>query len=436
MRGGLTAPAHRPPDPLQAEVDRRLDVRLDRTRTAPVALGLSGGGDSLALLRLAADWCARAGRPLLALTVDHGLSPESAGWSERAGRMAAEAGASWRALAWTGPKPSTGLPAAARAARHALLADAAREAGASVLLLAHTADDHAETEALRVGEARGIGRLREWAPSPAWPEGRGLFLLRPLLTTPREALREALTRAGLEWIEDPANLDPRFARVRARQRRALLGVGLWPPVRYADARPGRGFASPDGLISLPRHELDSVTTVRDRRAALACVSGQVRPLRAGVLARLLERLDGAEPFTTTVGHARIVADSGQVLFGREMGRRPPPDVPAVLGEAVVWDGRFEVRAEEAGWSLGAARGRLTRLPRSERELLNSIPPALREGLPVLHREGETRLCVAGAVVTGIVPARYDAAVGRVRREADIPPHTAPSAWIARVGGRV
>ena len=93
MRGGLTASALAS-DPLQAAVDARLDARLDPTSPAPVALGLSGGGDSLALLHLAAGWCARAGRPLLALTVDHGLSPESAGWTAQAGRMAAQAGAS------------------------------------------------------------------------------------------------------------------------------------------------------------------------------------------------------------------------------------------------------------------------------------------------------------------------------------------------------
>ena len=419
MRGGLTAAAPAP-DPLQAALDARLDARLDRTRPAPVAIGLSGGGDSLALLHLAASWCARAGRRLLALTVDHGLSPESTGWTARAGRMAAEAGASWRALAWTGPKPATGLPAAARAARHALLAEAVREAGACVVLLAHTADDVAETEALRAGEARSIGRLHEWAPSPAWPEGRGVFLLRPILTTSREVLRERLTGSGLAWIEDPANDDPRSARVRVRRRQTLTRCGRWPPGRYADARPGRGFATPDGLISLPRRELDSSTTVRDRQAALACASGADRPVRSAVLARLSDRLDGVDPFTTTLGHARVIADSGQVLFGREIGRRPPPDVALVPGRAVIWDGRFEVWTTEAGWRVGAARGRLARLPGGERDGLAAIPPALREGVPVLCRGDEVRLAVPGVAVRGLVPARFDAAVGRVRREADIP----------------
>src|SRR5205085_8990913 len=58
----------------------------------------------------------------------------------------------------------------------------------------------------------------EWAPSPAWPEGRGVFLLRPLLGVRRAAIREWLEGRGERWIDDPANEDPRFARARARRQ--------------------------------------------------------------------------------------------------------------------------------------------------------------------------------------------------------------------------
>ncbi|RZJ02335.1 MAG: tRNA(Ile)-lysidine synthetase, partial [Brevundimonas sp.] len=165
-----------------------MSARLERNVDRPVALALSGGGDSIALLRLATDWARENGRRLLALTVDHGLSPASADWTAFAEGAAREAGADWRGLAWTGPKPSTGLPAAARRARHGLVADAAREAGARVILFAHTADDIAEGEVMRE-EGSTLGRLRDWAPSPAWPEGRGLVLLRPMLDAGRAEVR-------------------------------------------------------------------------------------------------------------------------------------------------------------------------------------------------------------------------------------------------------
>ncbi|WP_292095581.1 tRNA lysidine(34) synthetase TilS, partial [Brevundimonas sp.] len=194
----------------------------------PVALALSGGGDSVALLALAADWARARGRRLLALTVDHGLNPDSADWTRRAGETARALGVDWRALRWDQPQGGAGVQARARAARHALIAEAARAAGAKVVLFAHTADDVHEADWMR---ARGstLGRVREWAPSPAWPEGRGLMLLRPLLDVSRATLRTFLTDRGLDWIEDPANGDPAYGRSRARAALTALpldGGGL------------------------------------------------------------------------------------------------------------------------------------------------------------------------------------------------------------------
>jgi len=137
--------------------DAVLDRRLAQNTTAPIALALSGGGDSMALLSLAQSWATRRGRRLLALTVDHGLHAASGTWTAFAGDAARRAGADWRALHWTDEKPKTGLPAAARTARHRLLANAAREAGARVILFGHTADDVAEGEVMRPADAPTLG---------------------------------------------------------------------------------------------------------------------------------------------------------------------------------------------------------------------------------------------------------------------------------------
>ena len=181
-----------------------LDRRLLASSPRPVAVAVSGGGDSVALLLLADRWASAHERRLLVLSVDHRLRPEGAGWTRTCGDLASELGADFRALAWDGPKPARGLPAAARAARHRLLADAAREAGASVLLVGHTADDVLEARAMRRAGST-TPEPRAWSPSPAWPEGRGLFLLRPLLGLRRAALRAWLAAEQRPWIEDPAN---------------------------------------------------------------------------------------------------------------------------------------------------------------------------------------------------------------------------------------
>ena len=194
-----------------------LDRRLRPDSAAPLAVGFSGGGDSLALLILTLEWAQAHGRTVVSLTVDHQLNPASAAWTVAAAARAQAMGVQAQAQAWTGDKPSAGLPAAARAARHALLADAAREAGARVLLLGHTADDLAEAAAMRA-EGSTVSDPREWSPSPVWPEGRGVFVLRPLLAVGRAEIREWLTARGETWLDDPANDDLNYARARARRR--------------------------------------------------------------------------------------------------------------------------------------------------------------------------------------------------------------------------
>jgi len=204
---------------LQATVGEVLDRRLQPAHARPIAVALSGGGDSLALLLMADAWAKRAGRTLVVLTVDHRLKPASASWTAACAATAARLGLAFQALSWEGDKPATGLPAAARDARHRLLADAAREAGARVILVGHTADDGREAARMRETGST-TPSPREWSPSPVWPEGRGLFLLRPLLALGRADLRAWLTARGETWIDDPANADLTYARPRARQELA------------------------------------------------------------------------------------------------------------------------------------------------------------------------------------------------------------------------
>ena len=151
----------------------------------------------MALLGMAAGWARASGRRLLAITVDHGLSPDSADWSRRCEAAARAVRADWIERRWEGGKPVTGLPAAARRARHALIADAAREAGAKVVLFAHTADDIAEADWMR---ERGstLGRLREWSPSPAWPDGT----LTGLISATVAAFEGSSTDYRLEYVDD------------------------------------------------------------------------------------------------------------------------------------------------------------------------------------------------------------------------------------------
>jgi len=383
----------------------------------------------MALLHLAADWARRNGRRLLAITIDHGLNPASPAWGQTCRRACKGLGVGWIERRWDGDKPATGLTAAARAARHALIAEAAREAGAKVVLMAHTADDVAESDWMRDRGAT-LGALREWSPSPSWPQGRGLMLLRPVLGERREDLRAYLTARGAEWIEDPGNADPRFGRSRARAALNSLpeGGGGHSHVHASGDRLtalGRPIPLPLGEgFCLGR---DASRTVL--AAAIVCAGGGDQPPRGDRLDRLASRIGAGEDFTATLAGARIVAEGERVMIGREPGdlrRRPAPDLGLEPGRAAVWDGRYEIAVSEPGWSVTSAAGRLAGLSDADRAVLKAVSAWARGAIPVLIRDDRAAPVLAwrAAEVLALGPRRLELALsalesGETTQETDL-----------------
>jgi len=210
----------------------------------PGALAVSGGGDSLALMTLAAEWAQRHGRAApTVLTVDHGLQLGSTGDAHHVAARARAIGLEAHILCWQGPKPSSDIEAAARVARYDLLGAWCCTHNVSGLYLAHTLDDQAETFLLRLARGSGLDGLaamRELSalPSLVW---NSVILVRPLLGERRETLRRFLESRGEKWLDDPMNRDPRFARTRLRSAwPALEACGLSPPrIAAAAAHLGR-----------------------------------------------------------------------------------------------------------------------------------------------------------------------------------------------------
>ena len=210
---------------------------FDDVRSAPaLVIAVSGGPDSTALLVLAARWHAdcKRGPALLAVTVDHGLRPESAREARAVKRLATQLGVRHRTLRWTGDKPVTALQEEARRVRYELLAAAARGAGAPYVLTAHTLDDQAETVLLRMARGSGVSGLGAMAretllASAAGPKRKSssIVLVRPLLDLPKKRLIATLAAMGITFADDPSNRDPRFTRPRLRALMpALADEGL------------------------------------------------------------------------------------------------------------------------------------------------------------------------------------------------------------------
>jgi tRNA(Ile)-lysidine synthase len=232
----------------------------------PGAVGVSGGGDSLALMHLLAGW-ARANKaaPPLVLCVDHRLRKQSAGEARAVSRWAKKLGLKCEILTVKTPKPRSDIEAWARAARLSLMGASLARHHLTALYLAHHQDDQAETFLLRLARGSGLDGLaamRKLAPFPH-PDFGTLTLARPLLAIPRAALQDYLKARSQDWLEDPMNSEARFARSRIR---ALLP-------QLAEA----------GLTS--RRIFDAAAHLARARDALDLAT-------AAVLARALKRVEG------------------------------------------------------------------------------------------------------------------------------------------------
>lgn len=189
-----------------------------------LVLAVSGGPDSTALMVLAARWrdSLKTKPKLIAVTVDHGLRKESKAEAAAVAQLARELDIAHRTSRWTGRKPKTGLQEAARLTRYRLLGRAARKAGGTHILTAHTLDDQSETVLIRMSRGSGLSGLGAMQRISVAPQNEELFVVRPLLEIPKARLIATLNAAGIVYADDPSNRDPRFTRARLRGLMHLL----------------------------------------------------------------------------------------------------------------------------------------------------------------------------------------------------------------------
>ena len=332
------------PTPLADLEAARLIAACGPFEAAPeVAVAVSGGADSLALTLLADAWVRARGGRVTALTVDHGLRPEAAAEAAQVKVWLTARGITHKTLSWQGDKPQTGIQAAARRARYGLLLEWCRRHGVIHLLLAHHADDQAETVAMRQAKGSGPEGLAAMAPvsPPPLPGPRWPRLLRPFLSLRKERLEATLRAMGQPWIDDPSNLDLTYERVRIR-RRLIAEPGAAErlvalAVTYADARAQADrelagwLAQAVTLHADGRAEVDryAATQVPDNlgemfwRRILMTVGGQTLPPRREKLARLAAAVRDPAFRGATVAGCRVAAKKSHFLVQREKAVRRP-----------------------------------------------------------------------------------------------------------------
>jgi tRNA(Ile)-lysidine synthase len=306
----------------------------------PAAVAVSGGGDSLALMLLLAEWAKAESKPEpVVLTVDHGLRPDSKKDADHVQKLAAAAGLKAHTLVWKGTKPASDVEAEARTARYSLMGQWCAEHHIPALYVAHTLEDQAETFLLRLARGSGVDGLAGMQPVSPLPalEFREIQLVRPLLAFTRDALRDFLKQQKVPWSDDPMNAEPRFARARVRAAwPQLTELGLTPErisnaaEHLARARAAleeltndflrRGARFGENSVALDPLRLKMLPREVGLRAlakALSQISGEEYRPRFDSLERLFESIVGGTLGGGATLHRCIVAPAraGEQAFG-------------------------------------------------------------------------------------------------------------------------
>ncbi len=201
-----------------------------------LGLAVSGGADSVALLRLAHLLAPQEGWILSVLHVAYGLrGDESAGDAAFVQALAAELGLPCTVHPAPLQPDQPGLEDAARQARYRWFAQQLQTGSLHAIATGHTLEDQAETvlgKLLRGAWTAGLAGIhpvvRACDLPGAEPEAGGGLLVRPLLGTRREALRTWLVSLGQSWREDLSNQDLRFTRNRLRHEALPVLAGIQP----------------------------------------------------------------------------------------------------------------------------------------------------------------------------------------------------------------
>ncbi len=335
-----------------------------------LAIAVSGGSDSLALLLLLKNWVDEHHKELTVLTVNHGLRKESAQEAQYVSDLCKTLNLKHRVLKWQSEKPVSALQQQAREARYDLLARFCVEKKIPALVLGHTKGDQAETVLMRLRRARHHNRgLAGMAEKTLYQlnDKQSVFLMRPLLKLSRAALRDYLLQRGIVWVDDPSNDDVCFERVRLR---SILKneAGLNENICDFAALTGRYRAvlnkDASHFLSHSCHFLNSGVIKLEKPTflrfpqpvkilvlqVLICILGGQKYFQPS--SKILNRINNQE--NTTLGGVFLFFSREAIILVREMRNLPLPKL--IQKQSIIWDGRYLIDFDDFSLKLDIFSG--------------------------------------------------------------------------------
>jgi tRNA(Ile)-lysidine synthase len=271
-----------------------------------VLVALSGGPDSTALLVALIE----AGHQVVAAHYDHALQPGSAAAADHVRDLCERLGVELIVERRKSAMPRGSVQAGARSLRYEFLERGRAQARADVVAIAHTADDVVEGVVLHLLRGCGLAGMR------GMPARRGVFV-RPLLSVWRSDIIEFLALRGVEALQDPANSNDAFARVRVR-RDILPALERDRPgiVKRFHGAATRAAALQESLEGIAAASLSGAGTTR------SAVAASPEPVAAELMRQLYARAGGDQPALcrTHVKAMLSLADAGQGGRGVDLPR--------------------------------------------------------------------------------------------------------------------
>lgn len=298
----------------------------------PLAVALSGGADSVALLHILKSWYAGA---LTAIHVHHGIRGEEADRDAAFCRALCERlCVPFTLLCVDVPtlaaEQGMGLESAARAARYEALCAEMKKKGIPLLATAHHADDQLETMLQHL--LRGAGTRGLCGIPAERPLGDGLTVVRPLLQMTKAQILAYCTENGLDFVTDSTNVEPCCPRNRLRAEVIPVLRELWPAGATRAARAAASLAEDEAYFRSLAAEFLAREGSEPRTSALVALP---RPVFARVIQTLLPMppeaahiealwalLQAPRPHKAlSLPHAHACIEAGRLVISKEASRK-------------------------------------------------------------------------------------------------------------------
>lgn len=375
--------------------------RIGYFESTPVlAVAVSGGADSVALLHLTNGWAKERGGKVIALTVNHNLRPEAVQEAAQVNKWCESHGIEQHILCWQSPSPvHSSIQENARIARYQLMIRWCNDNNVLHLLTAHHRDDQVETMFFRLARGSGLDGLSSMSVQNVVD---GVRLLRPLLAIPKSSLVEYLGEEKQKWLEDPSNQNPLYARVHIRQQlthaennidlkqrsivvinklgkfRNLLENNLVSQMTNCISVYSQGYAA----INLTEfNKLDNVITLKAIAALICNLSGSEHPPRTHKLQEMNSLIRNGQLRTKyCIGGLLFEPVKEQNILVYRENKAIEEAITLEPGIAAFWDKRFVIKISSDVKNSSPMRVQalgsngLAEVRKNAKHLLKSTPP--------------------------------------------------------------